>query len=69
METVNKLPNWLCGLYVLWAGYVDVGELKLAWQTFESVYFMFICHMYADMCLLVSISTFKDNRQQEELSF
>jgi len=30
METVNKLPNWLCGLYVLWAGYVDVGELKLA---------------------------------------
>lgn len=28
METVNKLPNRLCGLFGL--GNVDVGELKLA---------------------------------------
>lgn len=67
METVNKLPNRLCGLFGL--GNVDVGELKLAWQTFESVYFMYMCHMDAALSLQASISIFKDNGQLEELIF
>lgn len=67
METVNKLPNRLCGLFGL--GNVDVGELKLAWQTFESVYFVFMCHMDAAVSLQASISVFKDNGQVEDLFF